>query len=142
MSNNYRRGRYAEYKLMLLLKNSGYFVLRAPASGSRVKRFNYIDVIAIKRGIILLFEVKRKMQRDTITIRKEQIEKLKRAEELTGGHAYIAVYIDEDKKFYVFTLDQLEDRGNHYLLSAYEFDNAKQLDDVKNLNTIETEKIV
>ncbi len=142
MNNNYKRGRYAEYKLMLILKNSGYFVLRAPASGSRVKRFNYIDVIAIKRGIILLFEVKRKIQRDTITIRKEQIEKLKRAEELTGGHAYIAVYIDKDKRFYFFSLDQLEDRGNHYLLSAYEFDNAKWIEEIEDLNIMKEEKIV
>jgi len=121
------KGRYAEYKLMLQLKKAGYFVLRAPASGSKAKRFTYIDVIAIKSGLILLFEVKRRQKRDTILFSKEQIDKLREAEEITGGHAYIAVYIDSDKKWYVFTIDQLEDKGNHYLLSAYEFENAMSL---------------
>jgi len=127
-----RKGKYAEYKLMQLLKKSGYFVMRAPASGSKVKRFSYVDVIAIKRGVILLFEVKRRKKRDTVIISKEQIEKLKEAQDLTGGLSYIAVYIDDEKRWYFFTLDQLEDKGNHYLLSAYEFENAKGLEVVGN----------
>ena len=130
--NTKAKGRYGEYKLMQLLKKHGYFVMRAPSSGSKVKRFSYVDVVAIKKGLILLFEVKRRQKRDTITFRKEQIDKLKEAEEMTGGNAYVAVYLDDEKRWYLFTLDQLEDKGNHYLLSAYEFENAKGIEVVGN----------
>jgi len=130
--SNRQKGRYGEYKLMQLLTKHGYFVMRAPGSGTRVKRFAYVDVIAIKKGLILLFEVKRRQRRDTITFHKEQIEKLKEAEEKSGGHAHVAVYIDDEKRWYFFTLDQLEDKGNHYLLSAYEFENTKSIEIVSN----------
>jgi len=126
--NTRSKGRYGEYKLMQILKKSGYFVMRAPASGAKVKRFSYVDVLAIKKGLVLLFEVKRRQKRDTITIHKEQIDKLREAEEKSGGHAYIAVYLDDEKRWYLFTLDQLELRGNHYLLSAYEFQNGKDIE--------------
>ena len=126
--NTKAKGRYGEYKLMQLLKKHGYFVMRAPGSGAKVKRFSYVDVVAIKKGLILLFEVKRRQKRDTITFNKEQIDKLKEAEEMTDGNAYVAVYLDDERRWYLFTLDQLELRGNHYLLSTYEFSNSKGLE--------------
>ncbi len=128
--NNKRRGWYGEYKLMTLLKKAGFFVMRAPASGSKVKRFDYVDVIAIKKGLILLFEVKRRIKKDTIEITKEQIDKLKRARELTEGQAYISVYIDDEKRWYFFTLEQLEFKNDHYLLSAYEYQNAMTIEKI------------
>ena len=121
-------GRYAEYKLMKILYEKGYFVARAPASGSKSSKYPTVDVIAMKRGTILLFEVKRRKEKEAITIDKEQIEKLKEAQQLSGGSAYIAVYLDSTKSWYIFTLDQIKLKQNSYLLSVYEFDKAKSLD--------------
>jgi len=110
---------------MKLLYSRGYFVARAPGSGSKVVHYPIVDVIAIKRNLILLFEVKRRREKDSIPIDKNQIAKLKEAEQLTGGKAFIAVYIDSSRSWYFFTLDQLQDRGNHYLISVNEFYHAK-----------------
>ncbi|MCE4621267.1 MAG: Holliday junction resolvase [Desulfurococcales archaeon] len=53
-----RRGTRAENELASLLWDLGYAVMRGPASGSGVRRRFQPDLIAIKNGKIIVFEVK------------------------------------------------------------------------------------
>ena len=130
----YRRGKVAEFKLGRLLLRRGYFVMRAPASGRRAKRFRYPDLVAIRRGRVLLFEVKLRKHRDTIHIDWGQVESLRYASQLCGGEAYIAVYVSEEKEWFFFGIDDLEvqehGEGKRYVITVGMYERAKRLDDV------------
>jgi len=87
------RGFQAERDLVKLLWRLGFAVIRAPASGSKIKRAVYPDVVAIHKGKVLVFEVKRRSELSTIYIPKEQVEKLKIFSERAGGEAFIAIKV-------------------------------------------------
>jgi len=123
-----QKGKSAEYKLMKILQNANYFVMRAPGSGARAKHYPYVDVIAIKKGKVLLFEVKAREFIRSIYIDSLQYQKLKEAEELSGGTAYIAVYIQSTKVWYLFTLDKLRQKDSVYMLGIKKYNEALSLD--------------
>ena len=66
----YRKGATAERKLSQLLKNHGYYVLRAAKSGSHGP-----DLIALKQGSCYAIEVKA-INSEYLSIRKQQMEEL------------------------------------------------------------------
>ncbi len=87
------RGYRAERELVIKLWRLGFAVLRAPASGARIKRADYPDIVAIKEGRVAVMEVKSRTKLSTIYVREEQIRKLINFAKRAGGQAYIAIKI-------------------------------------------------
>ncbi len=116
MSKSRSRGYRAERELVLLLWRLGFAVIRAPASGARIRRADYPDIVAIKNGKVAVFEVKSRRNVGTIYINKEQLRKLREFSERAGGRAYIAVRIPH-KGWKFVALQQLRETnsGNYRL---------------------------
>ncbi|MCC6057556.1 MAG: Holliday junction resolvase [Desulfurococcaceae archaeon] len=87
----------AERELVVKLWKLGFAVIRGPASGAKIKRGVYPDVVAIKNRHVFVFEVKKRSKLDHIYIDKDQIEKLKEFARRAGGEALIAAKITELK---------------------------------------------
>ncbi len=68
-------------------------MIRAPASGAKIKKADYPDVVAIKDGKVAVFEVKSRRETKSIYLEKEQVRKLLTFAERAGGRAYVAVKI-------------------------------------------------
>ena len=130
----YLKGKSAELSLGKKFLKLGYFVMRAPASGRRARKFKYPDLVAISKGKILLFEVKLRKHRDTIHIPWRQIENLRYASALTGGKAYVAIYVQEDKEWYFFRLSDLElqshEKGKRFVITVGMYDKALKFSDI------------
>lgn len=87
------RGYRAERELVIKLWRRGFAVMRAPASGSKVKRAMYPDVVAIKRGRVAVFEVKSRSKEETMYLDREQVKKMIEFAERAGGKAFVAIKI-------------------------------------------------
>lgn len=86
-----RRGFSHERDLVIKLWKKGFAVIRAPASGSKAKRMVYPDVVAIRNGITIVFEVKSSSRARDIYIDSKQIHKLIEFAKRAGGFSYIAI---------------------------------------------------
>jgi Holliday junction resolvase len=90
--------------------------MRAPASGAKIKKAKYPDVVAIKKGRVAVFEVKSRSREGAVYIDREQVEKLLSFAERAGGKAYIAVRISG--RGWVFVpASKLEYTGSTYRVS-------------------------
>lgn len=107
------RGYRAERELVLQLWKRGFAVMRAPASGSKIRRAKYPDVVAIKKGRIAVFEVKSRSKEETIYIDREQIQKMVEFAERAGGKAYVAIKIPGRDWVFV-PVEQLEQINSGY----------------------------
>jgi len=85
----------------------GFAAIRGPASGSKIKRGIYPDVVAMYRGRILVFEVKTRSKLSTIYIDSHQVEKLRVFSERAGGIPLIALKIKALGKWKIVPLDKL-----------------------------------
>jgi len=110
-----RRGIEAEHDLARRLWASGFAVIRGPASGAKAKHIIYPDLVAIRKGVVLVFEVKRRTSTSTIYIDRRQVEKLVEFAERAGGDAYIAVKTGNPGSWIFIRVDHLEEtRGGNY----------------------------
>ncbi|MEM1622615.1 MAG: Holliday junction resolvase Hjc [Sulfolobales archaeon] len=107
------RGYRAERELVALLWRRGFAVMRAPASGSKVKKAMYPDVVAIKNGRVAVFEVKSRSREETIYVDKEQVTKIVEFAERAGGSAYIAIRVP-GKDWVFVPIERLEPTGSGY----------------------------
>jgi Holliday junction resolvase len=87
------RGFRAERDLVAKLWARGFAVMRAPASGSKIRKAAYPDVVAIRKGCVAVFEVKSRSKEEAIYIEKEQVDKLVEFASRAGGKAYVAVKV-------------------------------------------------
>ncbi|MEM2021431.1 MAG: Holliday junction resolvase Hjc [Zestosphaera sp.] len=87
------RGYRAERELVYMLWRLGFAVMRAPASGARIRKAEYPDVVAIMNGKVAVFEVKSRAKPTGIYIEGEQMKKLVDFAARAGGIPYIAVRI-------------------------------------------------
>lgn len=87
------RGISAERELVVKLWKLGFAVIRGPASGSRIKKSVYPDIVAIKNRHVFVIEVKKRSKPDHIYISREQVEKLKEFARRAGGEALIVVKV-------------------------------------------------
>uniref|UniRef100_A0A7C2Z229 Crossover junction endodeoxyribonuclease Hjc n=1 Tax=Ignisphaera aggregans TaxID=334771 RepID=A0A7C2Z229_9CREN len=87
----------AERELVSKLWKQGFAVIRGPASGSRIKKGVYPDIVAIKNRHVFVIEVKKRAKLDHIYIDREQIEKLKEFARRAGGEPLIAVKVAEKR---------------------------------------------
>jgi len=124
------KGYSAERELVVKLWRMGFAVMRAPASGSKIKRAKYPDVVAIKSCRVLVFEVKSRSKLESIYIDEGQIRKLKEFADRAGGQAFIAVKISGDK-WRVVGLEQLEKlNSNTYKVSREVLLSSKGLEEL------------
>jgi len=85
------KGYRAERELVHALWRLGFAVMRAPASGARIRKAEYPDVVAIMKGRVAVFEVKSRAKPTGIYIELDQVRKLLDFAERAGGIPYIAV---------------------------------------------------
>lgn len=123
------RGYTAERELVTKLWKMGFAVMRAPASGSKIKKAKYPDVVAIKSCKVLVFEVKSRSKIDNIYIDEEQIRKLREFADRAGGQAFIAIKISGGV-WKAIELERLEKLGSTYKVGRDILLNSKELDEV------------
>ncbi len=113
--------------------------MRAPASGSKIKKAKYPDVVAIKSGKVLVLEVKCRSKVESIYIKEDQINKLREFANRSGGYAFIAIRIPKGV-WKLVSIDSIEKVSNNtYRLSRELIINSKELSEVlKELKLITT----
>ncbi len=126
-----RRGFMHERDLVLKLWKRGFAVLRAPASGSKTRRIIYPDLVAIKNGVIMVFEVKTTREKKPVYIPKHQVEKLREFLKRSGGYGFIAVKIVGDMGWRFIPLDELEETsGGNYKVSLEKLSSSLRISDL------------
>lgn len=124
------KGYRAERELVNKLWRLGFAVMRAPASGSKIRKAKYPDVVAIKSGKVLVFEVKSRSKIESIYINGEQVSKLRDFSERAGGQAFIVVKIPNDV-WKTVPIDSLEKLPNgSYRLNKELIERSKELYEV------------
>lgn len=93
ISRSRRRGLSAERELAQKLWKMGFAVVRGPASGARIKRGAYPDLVAIKDSKVFVFEVKKRKELETLYIDRNQLEKLLEFARRAGGEPLLAVKV-------------------------------------------------
>ncbi len=130
-----RRAFARERDLVRLLWKRGFACMRAPASGSKVKRTVYPDVVAIWRGKTLVFEVKTSEQKRTIYIPREQVEKIREFAKRAGGQAFIAVKIvGQGEPWRFIPIEKLEHTsGGNFKVSLDSLERALTIRDLEKI---------
>jgi len=127
MTTPYSKSIRYEYKLTYKLRKAGFLVIRAPSSGRNV----YADIIAIKKRIILLFDVKYISKLETLYIKKKYFDLLKKVEEIVDGYGFYAVYVGELKEWRFIPLNQVEVISESYVkITPDKILNGLKLEDI------------
>jgi len=108
MVHSYAKGYGAERELVHTLSKLGYMTIRAPRSG----RINLPspDVIAVKDGRVIVFEVK--FRASAFTISKDQLEELTQWKNVGGAHTYIGCKIARKGWKFLHLHDVIANNGN------------------------------
>lgn len=123
------RGYGAERELVRKLWRLGFAAIRGPASGAKVKHSVYPDVVAIRNGLVLVFEVKYRRKPETIYISQRQITKIIEFARRAGGIALIAIKIGELGEWRIVPVDQLEVSNNMFRISREVIESSPKLHD-------------
>ena len=123
------RGCGAERELVRKLWRLGFAAIRGPASGAKVKHSVYPDVVAIRNGLVLVFEVKYRRKPETIYISQRQITKIIEFARRAGGIALIAIKIGELGEWRIVPVDQLEVSNNMFRISREVIESSPKLHD-------------
>lgn len=102
------RGFAHERDLVLRFWKKGFAVIRAPASGSKVKRTVYPDVVAIRNGYIFVFEVKTMSKLRDIYLEPRQVRKIEEFSRRAGGLGFIAIKIIGTGEWRFIPINKLE----------------------------------
>lgn len=105
-----RRGFAYERELARELWSRGFACIRAPASGAKVRRAQP-DLVAMKNGVILVFEVKTRRREGHVYIDAGQVEKLLEFARRAGGLAFIAVKILDGRGWRFVPAGRLSETG-------------------------------
>ena len=122
-----QRGYRAERELVTALWRLGFAVMRAPASGAKIRKADYPDIVAIKDGKVAVFEVKSRRETKAIYLESEQIKKLKTFTERAGGISYIAVKIPKKGWRFIKTEELTQTKGGRYRVTKEQINNAPGL---------------
>lgn len=98
--------------------------MRAPASGARIRKAEYPDVVAIMKGRVAVFEVKSRAKPSGLYIELDQIKKLIDFAERAGGIPYIAVKIPHKEWKFVRVLKEGIKDGKTYKVSREDIEKA------------------
>ncbi|AGE71471.1 endonuclease [Sulfolobus acidocaldarius] len=110
--SNKTKGSTLERYLVSRLRDKGFAVIRAPASGSN-RKDHVPDVIAMKSGVIILIEMKSRKNGNKIYIQKEQAEGIKEFAKKSGGELFLGAKIAKDLKFLRFDELRRTEAGNY-----------------------------
>ena len=125
---NKTRGVSVERYIVSKLRDKGFAVIRAPASGS--KRKDHVpDIIALKAGAILLIEVKSRKSGNKIYIEREQAEGIKEFAKKSGGELFIAIKIGKTLRFIKFE-ELRKTEGGNYAVDAETIAKGMEIDDL------------
>lgn len=123
-------GKAAEHQLRRRLERAGWSVLRAPASGAR-SNTAVPDIVAMKQGRILVFEVKLRDKPRSIYIEEYKYEGVKKYAENAGAKAFLAVKIRGEEDFRVLPWEEAERvklrNGTWYVFYKEKLDRARRL---------------
>jgi len=125
------RGFAYERELAYRLWKAGFAVMRAPASGAKVKRYVYPDVLAVRDRRVLVFEVKARREYKSICVEGYKISRLLEFARRAGGEAYVAVKITSAGRWAFVPASSVRrtDRG-FYCISKSELEAAPGLDEL------------
>ena len=123
------RGFRAERDLVRRLWRMGFAAIRGPASGARVRHSVYPDVVAIRNGLVLVFEVKYRRKPDTIYIPQRQVEKIVEFARRASGVPLIAVRIGELKEWKIIRVSELETYRDMYRITQTMIHQSPSLED-------------
>lgn len=112
-----KRGATAyERELARKLYKRGWVVMRAPASGAKVRRYPYPDLVALKRGYSIAVEVKTTSEERPIYIPKRQIAILKEWNLKGGADPWIAVKVLDGRGWRFYSLNTLMETAKNFKL--------------------------
>jgi len=118
------RGYRAERELVHILWRLGFAVMRAPASGARMRKAEYPDVVAIMKGKVAVFEVKSRAKLSGLYVESEQIKKLLDFAERAGGIPYIAVKIPHREWRFIKVMKRIDEESKTYKVSKEDIEKA------------------
>ncbi len=125
------KGFSRERELARLLWKKGFAVLRAPASGAKTRKLAYPDLVALKKGMIFVFEVKTREKPGIIYIDRKQFMKLMEFIRRSGGQGYIAVKIMDGRGWRFIPIDKVEEtRGGNYRVSLENIEKGLRISDL------------
>jgi len=128
VGSNKVRGSAVERYIVSKLRDKGFAVLRAPASGS--KRKDHVpDIIALKSGVIILIEVKSRKNGKKIYIEREQAEGISDFAKKSGGELFLAAKIDRTLRFVKFEEIRKTEGGN-YAIDLETVEKGMDIDDL------------
>jgi len=106
------KGSSIEREVVSKLRDKGFAVIRAPASGSK-RKDPVPDIIALKSGVIILIEMKSRKEGDRIYVKREQAEGLLEFKEKSGGLLFLGVKKPKILKFIPFDRLRKTEAGNY-----------------------------
>lgn len=105
-----------ERELARKLYKRGWVVMRAPASGAKVRRYPYPDLVALKKGYSIAIEVKTTSEDKPIYIPKRQISILKEWHLKGGAEPWIAVKVLDGRGWRFYPLKTLVETKKSFKL--------------------------
>ncbi|GAA5418922.1 Holliday junction resolvase Hjc [Sulfurisphaera tokodaii] len=128
VNSNKSRGSSVERYIVSRLRDKGFAVIRAPASGS--KRKDHVpDIIALKSGVIILIEVKSRKNGQKIYIEKEQAEGIREFAKRSGGELFLGVKLPKMLRFIKFDMLRQTEGGN-YAIDLETVEKGMELEDL------------
>lgn len=124
------RGFRAERELVAKLWKMGFAVMRGPASGAKIRKSVYPDVIAIKDRKVFVFEVKTRGKPSSVYIDKNQLNKLLEFARRASGEAIFAIRIASLKTWKAIPVSELNlssDTSNRVKISRDIIDKSEDL---------------
>jgi len=126
-----RKGFEHERELARRLFREGFAVIRAPASGAKVFRLIYPDVVAIFKGRVLVFEVKAYSSFRPVYIDARRYERLMNFAERAGGEAFLAFKLVGTGEWRLVPFTKLEKtKSGVYRCGIGQLEIAEKLEDV------------
>ena len=111
-----RNGTSYERELARKLYKRGWAVMRAPASGAKVKRYPYPDIVALKKGYAIAVEVKTTSSERPIYIPKRQVEILLEWKERGGAEPWVAVKVLGGRGWRFYSVELLKETEKSFRL--------------------------
>ncbi len=100
MQRRKEKGVRGERNLLHILWSKGFACVRGPASGGGARKIFYPDLIAVRNGVVYIFEIKKRKTENSIYLGGKQVERFldfyKRAKGVKPDervYAFIAVKI-------------------------------------------------